>query len=124
MIFYLYQDVTAEEFEVCMSILAATKLGVTITGHSELVALAIEQAEINVDVDPVLVEDELVERFIQCATHALPYFSVSFDASHGLFSFIQNCHKDNSFHFIHLSLFSHKLKPLHLLSSHARNFSH
>lgn len=60
-----------------MSILGATKLGVTITGHSELVSLAIEQSEINVDVDPVTVDDELVERYIQCATHALPYFSVS-----------------------------------------------
>lgn len=59
-----------------MSILGRTKLGITITGHSELVNLAIEQSEINVDIDPLLVDDELVERYIQCATHALPYFSV------------------------------------------------
>lgn len=59
-----------------MSILGRTKLGITITGHSELVALAVEQAEVNVDVDALLVDDELVERYIQCATHALPYFSV------------------------------------------------
>lgn len=80
MIFVLFfeQDVTSDEFEICMSILGGTKLGVTITGHADLVALAIEQSEINTDIDQLLVDDELVERFIQCATHALPYFSVSF----------------------------------------------
>lgn len=60
-----------------MTILGSTKLGVTITGHAELVALATEQSEINSEVDAVMVDDEWVERYIQCATHALPYFSVS-----------------------------------------------
>ncbi|XP_060644976.1 apoptosis inhibitor 5 homolog [Drosophila nasuta] len=67
------QDVTADEFHLCMTILGATKLGNTITGHAELVKLATEQAELNTD--PIAVDDEVVERFIQCATAAAPYFS-------------------------------------------------
>ncbi|KAH8263311.1 hypothetical protein KR044_007128 [Drosophila immigrans] len=67
------QDVTADEFHLCMTILGATKLGSTITGHAELVKLATEQAELNTDA--IAVDDEVVERFIQCATAAAPYFS-------------------------------------------------
>lgn len=73
---------TADEFQICMEILAATKLGTTPKGQSELVALAAEQAELNSEEEPVIIEDEHVERFILCATHALPYFSVS------VFSFV------------------------------------
>ncbi|KAH8409316.1 hypothetical protein KR222_000192 [Zaprionus bogoriensis] len=70
------QDVTADEFHLCMTILGATKLGSTITGHAELVKLATEQAELNTtDTDSIAVDDEIVERFIQCATAAAPYFS-------------------------------------------------
>lgn len=58
-----------------MTLLGQTKLGSTVTGHAELVNLAIEQAELNADVDPVTLDDEIVERFTQCATQALPYFS-------------------------------------------------
>lgn len=73
------QDVTADEFHLCMTILGATKLGSTITGHAELVKLATEQAELNnTDADIIAVDDEVVERFIQCASAAAPYFSVSF----------------------------------------------
>lgn len=61
-----------------MTLLGSTKLGTTVSGHSELVGLAIEQLEM--DGDAVL-EDEMVDRFVQCATHALPYFSVCFDFS-------------------------------------------
>lgn len=61
-----------------MNILSSTKLGSTITGHVELVNLAIEQAELGADIDAITIEDEIVERFIQCANHAMPYFSVSF----------------------------------------------
>lgn len=71
----IVQDVTDHEFETCMTILAGTKLGSSVTGHSELVALSVEQAELDDDIDPVNVEDEVVEKFIQCANHALPYFS-------------------------------------------------
>lgn len=68
---------TADEFQVCMNILASTKLGTTPKGQSELVALTVEQAELNSEEEPVIVEDEHVERYILCATQALPYFSVS-----------------------------------------------
>ena len=71
------QDVTADEFQSCMNILASTKLVTTPKGHSELVALAVEQAELNSEEELVIIEDEHVERYILCATHALPYFSVS-----------------------------------------------
>lgn len=57
-----------------MAILGQTKLSTTVTGHAELVNLAVEQAELNVDVDAVTLDDEIVERFTQCATQALPYF--------------------------------------------------
>lgn len=75
------QDVTADEFHLCMNILGSTKLGNTIIGHAELVALAKEQAELNAHIDAITIEDEIVERFIQCATHAIPYFSVKFSFS-------------------------------------------
>lgn len=71
------QDVTADEFHHCMNILGTTKLGKTITGHNELVQLATEQAELNSEVSSLTYDDEIVERFIQCANHALPYFSVN-----------------------------------------------
>uniref|UniRef100_A0A1A9ZEV8 Apoptosis inhibitor 5/fibroblast growth factor 2-interacting factor 2 n=1 Tax=Glossina pallidipes TaxID=7398 RepID=A0A1A9ZEV8_GLOPL len=71
----ILQDVTADEFHLCMNILGSTKLGNTIIGHAELVALAKEQAELNAHIDAITIEDEIVERFIQCATHAIPYFS-------------------------------------------------
>lgn len=69
------QDVTSEEFHLCMNILKSTKLGNTITGHVELVNLAMEQAELNADIDAITIEEEIVERFIQCSIHAIPYFS-------------------------------------------------
>lgn len=59
-----------------MTLLGSTKLGNTLKGQNELVALTVEQAELNAEDDAVIVDDELVERYIQCATHALPYFSV------------------------------------------------
>lgn len=70
------QDVTSQEFQICMTILGSTKLGSSVTGHQELVALATEQAELDAEIEPVI-EDEIVERFIQCSNHALPYFSVN-----------------------------------------------
>ncbi|KAL5279095.1 API5 family protein [Megaselia abdita] len=71
----ILQDVTADEFHLCMKILGSTKLGTTITGHAEMVNIAIEQAELGADIDAVTIEDEVVERFIQCASAVLPYFS-------------------------------------------------
>lgn len=71
------QDVTADEFHICMTILGSTKLGTSVTGHAELVALAVEQADLDASLEADVNEDEVVERYIQCATHALPYFSVS-----------------------------------------------
>lgn len=72
----ILQDVTADEFHLCMKILGSTKLGTTITGHAEMVNIAIEQAELGAEIDAVLIEDEVIDRFIQCASAVLPYFSV------------------------------------------------
>ncbi|XP_037959787.1 apoptosis inhibitor 5 homolog [Teleopsis dalmanni] len=71
----ILMDVSADDFHFCMNILGSTKLGSTITGHSQLVNLAKEQAELNNDIDEITIDDEIVERFIQCSTHAMPYFS-------------------------------------------------
>lgn len=68
-------DVSADEFHLCMSILNQTKLSKTVTGHAELVAIATEQADLDADLGALANDDETVERFIQCASEALPYFS-------------------------------------------------
>ncbi|XP_058818213.1 apoptosis inhibitor 5 homolog isoform X2 [Topomyia yanbarensis] len=68
-------DVSADEFHLCMSILNQTKLSKTVTGHAELVAIATEQADLDADLGALASDDETVERFIQCASEALPYFS-------------------------------------------------
>ncbi|XP_059616977.1 apoptosis inhibitor 5 homolog [Phlebotomus argentipes] len=77
----ILHDVTSDEFQIIMTILGSTKLGKTVTGHAELVNLAVEQAELGADIDPVTLEDETIERFIQCATHALPYFSTQIEST-------------------------------------------
>lgn len=41
-----------------------------------MVNIAIEQAELGAEIDAVLIEDEVIDRFIQCASAVLPYFSV------------------------------------------------
>lgn len=69
---------SADEFQICMNILTGTKLSTTAKGQGELVALIIEQAELNSEEEPIIIEDEHVERYILCATHALPFFSVGF----------------------------------------------
>uniref|UniRef100_A0A336LLF0 CSON011073 protein n=1 Tax=Culicoides sonorensis TaxID=179676 RepID=A0A336LLF0_CULSO len=72
----ILQDVTADEFHMCMAILAKTKLASTVSGHQELVKIAVEQAELDVELSGTLAaEDEVIERFIFCATEALPYLS-------------------------------------------------
>lgn len=68
-------DVSADEFHLCMSILNQTKLSKTVTGHAELVAIAVEQADMEADFGTLASDDETVERFIQCASEAMPYFS-------------------------------------------------
>lgn len=68
-------DVSADEFHLCMSILNKTKLSKTVTGHAELVAIAVEQADMEADLGALASDDETVERFIQCASEAMPYFS-------------------------------------------------
>ncbi|XP_041777875.1 apoptosis inhibitor 5 homolog [Anopheles merus] len=68
-------DVSSDEFHLCMSILNQTKLSKTLPGHVELVTLAAEQADLESDPGVLASDDETVERFIQCATEAMPYFS-------------------------------------------------
>jgi len=75
-IFYFLQDVTADEFHNLMELLGWTRLGHTVSGQQELVDIVAEQAEINQNFDPKDVENDNVDRLIQCVKHALPYFSV------------------------------------------------
>lgn len=58
-----------------MVILSQTKLGTTLAGHSELVKIAVEQADMEADLGVLGADDETVERFIQCASEAMAYFS-------------------------------------------------
>lgn len=69
---------TADEFQICMNVLASTKLRTTPGGKRELVALAVEQLT-KLNTEEIINKDKLVERYILCANHALPYFSVSFN---------------------------------------------
>ncbi|XP_035778317.1 apoptosis inhibitor 5 homolog [Anopheles albimanus] len=71
----LAEDVTADEFHQCMAILGQTKLSKTLPGHVELVKIAAEQADLDNDPGVLASDDETVERFINCATEAMPYFS-------------------------------------------------
>lgn len=59
-----------------MELLGWTRLGHTVSGQQELVDIVAEQAEINQNFDPKDVENDNVDRLIQCVKHALPYFSV------------------------------------------------
>jgi hypothetical protein len=70
------QDVTADEFHNLMELLGWTRLGHIVSGQQELVDIVAEQAEINQNFDPKDVENDNVDRLIQCVKHALPYFSV------------------------------------------------
>lgn len=45
---------------------------------SQLVQLAVEQAELDTDEEPLIIEDEHVESYILCATQSFPYFSVRY----------------------------------------------
>lgn len=81
---------TADEFQICMNILKMTKLSATSKGQSELVTLIIDQAELNSEEDPIIIEDEHVERYILCATHALPFFSVCISHSRLKKVFVNN----------------------------------
>ncbi|XP_067000689.1 apoptosis inhibitor 5 isoform X2 [Anabrus simplex] len=75
------QDVTADEFHYLMDILGWTRLGQTVSGQQELVDLVAEQADINQDFDPKDVENDNVDRLIQCVRQALPYFSSQVDSA-------------------------------------------
>ncbi|KDR14692.1 Apoptosis inhibitor 5, partial [Zootermopsis nevadensis] len=75
------QDVTADEFHNIMELLGWTRLGHSVTGQQELVDIVAEQAEINQNFDPKDVENDNVDRLIQCVKHALPYFSSQVDSA-------------------------------------------
>jgi hypothetical protein len=70
------QDVTADEFHNLMELLGWTRLSHTVSGQQDLVDIVAEQAEINQNFDPKDIENDNVDRLIQCVKHALPYFSV------------------------------------------------
>jgi hypothetical protein len=67
-----------------MCVLGETRLGVSISGHAELVNLVAEQAELDQPFGTP--EPENVDRLIACTRHALPYFSVSDTVSSAIIS--------------------------------------
>ncbi|PSN40191.1 Apoptosis inhibitor 5 [Blattella germanica] len=75
------QDVTADEFHNLMELLGWTRLGHSVSGQQELVDIVAEQAEINQNFDPKDIENDNVDRLIQCVKHALPYFSSQVDSA-------------------------------------------
>lgn len=82
----------ADEFQLCMNMLASTKLGSTSKGQTELVQLAVQQ--MNPEEDPIMIEDEHVERYILCATQVLPYISVR---KISIFTMCDICNSDHLF---------------------------
>jgi len=61
-----------------MEILGGTRLGLSVSGHEELVQLVTEQAEMEQPFLPGTGEEtELLDRLVNCVRHGLPYFSVS-----------------------------------------------
>ena len=68
------EDCTADEFHMFMSMLGATCLPKTISGQSMIVELIAHSCQLGkFDAG----DEEAVDRFLACASSALPYFSVS-----------------------------------------------
>ena len=68
------EDCTADEFHMFMAMLGATSLPKTISGQSMIVELIAHSCQLD---KFQAQDDEAVDRFLACATSALPYFSVS-----------------------------------------------
>lgn len=72
----ILSDVTDDEFHICMQVLGGTKLAASVTGQAELVQIVFEQT--NAALEPDTNVADLVQVYIKCTEHAMPYFSVSF----------------------------------------------
>lgn len=67
--------VTADEFPRLLAILEYTSLPKTVSGQLEIANMIMGMAELDKSVDFDYTSVELTDRLIQCAQHALPYFS-------------------------------------------------
>ena len=68
---------SAEEFQNVMNLLVQTSLVSNEKGRQEFVELAIDQAELNHELDPLDKDNDTIDRIICCIRVALPYISVS-----------------------------------------------
>jgi len=68
-------SVTAEEFPRLLSILQMTFLPKSSTGQMEIVNMITKMADLESEEEFDYTSTEALDRFIQCASHALPYFS-------------------------------------------------
>jgi len=69
------QSVTGDEFPRLMSLLQLTKLPSTVSGQLEMANMVISMAELDQTKEFDYTSVELTDRLLQCAQHALPYFS-------------------------------------------------
>ncbi|KAJ9601059.1 hypothetical protein L9F63_000794 [Diploptera punctata] len=75
------QDVTADEFHHLMELLGWTRLAHTVSGQQELVDIVVEQAELNQSFDPKEIENDNVDRLIQCVRHAITKYESQVDSA-------------------------------------------
>ena len=88
------EDCTADEFHMFMSMLGATCLPKTISGQSMIVELIAHSCQLDkFDAG----DEEAVDRFLACASSALPYFSVSVYNYFVKFNLIAHCSKSQIF---------------------------
>ena len=70
------EECTADEFHVFMAMLAATSMQKSVSGQSMIVELIAISCQLEKGIfDPN--DEETVDRLLQCANAAIPFFSVS-----------------------------------------------
>merc|ERR1719507_2613822 len=69
--------VTGEEFPRLMAILNMTYLPKSTAGQTEMATMVTTMADLDMSKDFDYASAEAMDRLLQCATHALPYFSAS-----------------------------------------------
>jgi len=76
-VFASEQSVTGEEFPRLMALLQLTKLPSSVAGQLEMANMVMSMAELDTTKEFDYTSQELTDRLLQCAQHALPFFSTS-----------------------------------------------
>jgi len=74
-------SVTGEEFPRLMALLNLTKLPTTVSGQLEMANMVMSMAELDQTQEFDYTSQELTDRLLQCAQHALPFFSAQVKSS-------------------------------------------